>query len=121
MMKTINFIMTNWDTLVLLIVILVCVFLKFDSMFKGKISEWLLTAVGEAENEYGSGTGEVKKASAYDAFISKFKFMSNLISKDKFYRMVADAVTKLKALANENPAIAQLYPTLLLSTKERKE
>jgi hypothetical protein len=120
-MKLISFLIANWDTLVFITVVFVCIILKFDSIFKGKINEWLLTAVGESENKYGCGTGEVKKASAYDAFMSKFKFMSYLISKDKFYLLVADAVTKLKALANENPAIAQLYPTLLLSTKEREE
>lgn len=71
-----------------------------------KIKEWLLLAVTEAEKELGGGTGQIKLRYTYDLFISKFKFISTLVSFDTFSKWVDCALEKMKEMLATNVAVS---------------
>ena len=79
---------------------------KFIQLSKDKkiemISEWLLLAVVQAEKELGGGTGQIKLRYVYDMFISKFKYISMLISFNQFSAMVDIALDKMREMLSDN-------------------
>ena len=79
---------------------------KFIQLSKDKkieiISEWLLLAVVQAEKELGGGTGQIKLRYVYDMFISKFKYISMLISFNQFSAMVDIALDKMRKMLSDN-------------------
>ena len=79
---------------------------KFIQLSKDKkiemISEWLLLAVVQAEKELGGGTGQIKLRYVYDMFISKFKYISMLISFNQFSAMVDIALDKMREMLSNN-------------------
>lgn len=77
-----------------------------------KIKEWMLYAVAEAEQQLGSGTGELKLRYVYDMFINQFPIAAKFITFDAFKILVDEALDKLKELLQENPAVAELLPSI---------
>lgn len=76
-----------------------------------KIKAWLLFAVTEAEVELGSGTGQLKLRYVYDLFITRFTWISRLISFDMFSDLVDEALDEMRAmLASNSAAKALVYP-----------
>lgn len=109
-----EFLVENWYmilggiALILLLVGAVYAFLKHptNSQVK-KIKEWLLIAVIEAEKSLGSGTGELKLSFVYDKFITKFPWMSKIISLEQFKGLVDLALTEMKELMREKEEVKQ--------------
>jgi hypothetical protein len=66
------------------------------------LAEWLLLAVVQAEKELGGGTGQIKLRFVYDLFLSKFKFMSKLITFNQFSLMVDIALAKMNNILQNN-------------------
>lgn len=73
-----------------------------------KVREWLLLAVTMAEKEFGSKTGQLKLRYVYEMFISKFRFMSIVISFDTFSEMVDDALDDMRDMIQNNKAVEEL-------------
>lgn len=71
-----------------------------------KIKKWLLWAVIEAEKELGSDTGKIKIVQVYDKFISKFPYLSFIITYAMFEKLVDMAVQEMKELLSASQAIA---------------
>ena len=78
-----EFLETNWLSLVIVLIILVAVaycvyfFIKRPTSEQIKsIKEWLLWAVTEAEKNLGSGTGQLKLRYVYNMFIERFRGLS---------------------------------------------
>lgn len=71
------------------------------------VKEWLLYAVIEAEKKFGSGTGPLQLRFVYDMFISKFNWLSKVISFEKFSAMVDEALDTLKETLEEKPSIQE--------------
>ena len=100
-------------TLFVLGVILICVFIfciyKFAKLGWVRqleiIQEWLLLAVIKAEKELGSGTGQIKLRYVYDLFISKFKYLSLVISFEQFSLLVDDALVLMRNAISNNKQI----------------
>lgn len=69
-------------------------------------SNWLLFAVTEAEKALGSGTGELKLATVYDQFVTKFPVVKNFVSFNMFTAMVDKALEKMKTLAVAKQEVA---------------
>lgn len=67
-----------------------------------KVKEWLLYAVTEAEKELGSGTGQIKLRYVYDMFLTKFPFLTKVISFDTFSILVDEVLEKFRALLETN-------------------
>jgi hypothetical protein len=67
-----------------------------------KVKEWLLYAVTAAEKELGSGTGQVKLRYVYDAFLTKFPYLSKAISFEAFSSLVDEVLINFRNLLNQN-------------------
>ena len=91
---------------VLLIVsALVAVISAIKLLGEQKVLNWLVWAVGQAEQEFGGGTGQLKLRSVYNQFIKMFPKLSAVITFNRFSELVDKALLILdKMLKNEKIA-----------------
>lgn len=99
----------NWS---LLVVIAAVIFLGavYANRFMrlpsdGKINlvkQWALFIVIEMEKTYGQGTGSLKLAAAYDAFIKAFPDLVPLISFELFSKIIDEALERMRHLLSTN-------------------
>lgn len=94
----------HWAVLIGLVAVafvIVNSFQKFIGLPKAMKSEvvrtWILYAVTEAENEFGSGTGEVKLGKVYGEFVKTFPSLVKVITFDTFKTIVDESLATLRA------------------------
>lgn len=73
-----------------------------------KVRKWLLYAVTKAEQELGSGTGQIKLCYVYDMFVTRFTWLVKVISFEMFSTMVDEALSKMKSMLESNKAMQAL-------------
>ena len=71
------------------------------------LKEWLLLAVIQAEKELGGGTGQVKLRFVYDLFLTKFTWLSKMISFEAFSLLVDEALDKMRDMLNSNAELQE--------------
>lgn len=71
------------------------------------VREWLLYACIEAEKALGSNTGRVKLRYVYNLFITKFKYLSLIISFEQFSMLVDEALETMRDMINNNKQVEQ--------------
>lgn len=71
------------------------------------VREWLLLAVVEAEKALGSNTGQLKLRYVYDLFLSKFKYLSLVISFSQFSMLVDEALEIMRGMISNNKQVEQ--------------
>jgi hypothetical protein len=71
------------------------------------VREWLLLAVVEAEKALGSNTGQLKLRYVYDLFLSKFKYLSLVISFSQFSMLVDEALEIMRNMIANNKQVEQ--------------
>jgi hypothetical protein len=71
------------------------------------VKNWLLLAVVEAEKALGSGTGQLKLRYVYDLFITRFKYLSLVISFSQFSSLVDEAVEIMRNMIANNKQVEQ--------------
>lgn len=69
------------------------------------VREWLLLAVVEAEKALGSNTGQLKLRYVYDLFLSKFKYLSLVISFSQFSMLVDEALDTMRDMIANNKQV----------------
>lgn len=72
-----------------------------------KVRNWLVWAVGKAEQEFGSGTGQLKLRSVYNQFIARFPKLSTFITFRRFSALVDEALNILSDIL-KNGKIANI-------------
>lgn len=104
-----DFLINYWWTLVIAVAVIavaaysVYAFVKRPTTDQiNKVKEWLLYAVTEAEKELGGGTGQIKLRYVYDMFLSKFPFLTKVISFELFSKLVDEVLEKFRALLDTN-------------------
>lgn len=107
-------IINNWSFLVVLLCgALVCTFyikkfLKLPSNEQiGKVKQWLLYAVIEAEKTYKGGTGALKLRATYSQFCQVFPSLVPIISFELFSMLVDEALEQMKHLLETNSNILE--------------
>lgn len=110
-----NYLIENWFLIVGAIVVLIVLVLGLINIFKTPsnkqlemIKEWLLFAIVEAEKELGSGTGKLKLSLVYGSFISKFKWLSTIVSFETFSRLVDESLETLREMLETNKEVKKL-------------
>lgn len=106
-MNIVNFLLMNWDSaLVILAVITVLIVLHFRG--EKKIFNYILyTLVTEAERQYGSGTGELKKAAVISWAYGKLPaILKIIVTESRLAQWIEAALTFAKAKWAENAAIS---------------
>lgn len=68
----------------------------------GKVKEWLKYAVCIAEEELGSGTGQLKLRRVYDMFIDAFPVMSSIMPFNIFSKLVDVALEWMREQLEKN-------------------
>ena len=71
------------------------------------VKNWLLLAVVEAEKALGSKTGQLKLRYVYDLFITRFKFLSLVISFPQFSMLVDEALDTMRNMIANNKQVEQ--------------
>lgn len=71
------------------------------------VKSWLVWACIEAEKHLGGGTGQVKLREVYDAFVTKFPAIADIVSFETFGNWVKDALAQAEHLMNTNNAIRE--------------
>ena len=72
-----------------------------------KVRNGLVWAVGKAEQEFGSGTGQLKLRSVYNQFIARFPKLSTFITFKRFSALVDEALNILSDML-KNGKIANI-------------
>lgn len=91
-----------------LIVIAVVMLIAAVKLFgEQKVRNWLVWAVGKAEQEFGSGTGQLKLRSVYNQFIARFPKLSTFITFRRFSALVDEALNILSDML-KNGKIANI-------------
>lgn len=105
----------NWLILFVLFVVLyfsitwTIRFIREPSKEKVKnIKEWLKWAVTKAEQELGSGTGQLKLRMVYDMAINKFPFIIKVVSFETFSAWVDEALDWMNYQLDVNKNISNL-------------
>lgn len=108
-----EFLFNNWPVVVGLIagvVVVIFGIYTFSGLPSeeqlGKVREWLLWAVTEAEKELGGGTGELKLRQVYDLFVTRFPSLVKVIPFDLFSDLVDDALVEMRKMLSKNQAAA---------------
>ena len=109
-----NWVTENWYILVSLLVLVAVgvigtyTFLCYPTeKRKKKIKEWLLYAVTIAEKELGGGTGKIKLRTVYDMFLTKFPWVSRMLSFEKFSQLVDESLVDMRAILDTNEAVKE--------------
>lgn len=106
--------MNNIITLIITIVsvfIVGLVALRYQS-FKS----WLLWGVSEAEEYFGSGTGQLKLRYVYNLAIEKYPVFSKIIPFTVFAWLVDKALTEMRTWIESNENIANILQQNLMIT-----
>ena len=110
-----EWLMNNWYVLIAIVAGIVVIiagiitFLKLPlATQKEHIKQWLLWAVSAAERSFGSGTGQLKLREVYDKFITKFPFVSKLISFEAFSNLVDEALVEMRDMLDKNSSISAI-------------
>ncbi len=91
-----------------LVVIAVVMLIAAVKVFgEQKVRNWLVWAVGKAEQEFGSGTGQLKLRSVYNQFIARFPKLSTFITFKRFAVLVDEALNILSDML-KNGKIANI-------------
>ena len=94
-----------------LIGIVIAAIYYFMTLSKDKqiqmVKNWLLLAVVEAEKALGSGTGQLKLRYVYDLFITRFKYLSLVISFPQFSMLVDEALDTMRNMIANNKQVEQ--------------
>lgn len=114
--KVLQFMNDNWFLIIAFIAIISVVSVKIYKWCKmpnreqmRQVQEWLLYAVAKAEENLGSGTGELKLRYVYDMFVTKFPAIAIFVNFDDFCIMVEEALTKFKELLANNASVSAIY------------
>ncbi len=95
----------NWDSVLLIIGIIAGVVLLYKRGETALLKEILFRLVTKAEQEYGSGTGELKKAAVVEWLYDKMPAVLRLLVTKKEIEALIDEVlayAKSKWAANQN-------------------
>ena len=110
-----EWLINNWYVIIAIVAGLAVIVAGIIAFFKlplaaqkEHIKQWLLWAVSVAEKNFGSGTGQLKLREVYDKFITKFPFVSKLISFETFSNLVDEAIVEMRDMLDKNSSISAI-------------
>jgi len=92
---------TWYNVIFVLLAVAVCAY----GIAMGKTKEWLKWAVCVAEEELGSGTGQLKLHYVYDMFVEKFPVFAKVLPFDIFSKWVDLALEWMREQLDKNANI----------------
>lgn len=105
----------NWFVLLAFVAVLalagvlIYIFINMPTSKKlDKVREWLVFACLQAEIQLGSNTGALKLRFVYDNFLTKFPWLTKVVSFETFSSMVDEALVTVREMLESNKAIRSL-------------
>ena len=109
-MNVLNFIIANWDFILLIVAAVVAVVFAIFKGNKSVVMHMLYALVTDAETQLGAGTGSLKLAAVIDLIYPKLPgIIKTFISNDTLVRWVEEALAKAKEAWAKNPALLEAY------------
>jgi hypothetical protein len=109
-MNVLNFIIANWDFILLIVAAVVAVVFAIFKGNKSVVMHMLYALVTDAETQLGAGTGSLKLATVIDLIYPKLPgIIKTFISNDTLVRWVEEALAKAKEAWAKNPALLEAY------------
>lgn len=109
-MNVLNFIIANWDFILLIIAAVAAVVYAIFKRNKSIVMRMLYALVTEAEQALGAGTGSLKLAAVVDIIYPKLPaVVKAFISDEILVRWVEDALAAAKEAWKKNPALLEAY------------
>lgn len=109
-MQVINFIITNWDFLLLIVLSVAAVVFYAFKGNKSVIMKMLYALVTEAEKELGGGTGSLKLASVIAKIYPHIPAVVKMfITEETLTQWIEEALLKAKEEWARNPALLTAY------------
>lgn len=106
-MNVLDFILENWDFILLIVAALAAVAYSAFKGNKSVVMKMLYALVTEAEKAYGTGTGALKLAAVIAEIYPKLPAMLKLfITEATLTKWVEDALTAAKEAWKKNAALA---------------
>lgn len=106
-MKTINWILENWDALCAIGAIALGIAIKLKNLWTGNVKEWLINICLELEKEFGEKTGLIKKSNAYAIFVEQYPIISKLISAKTFDKILNEALEIIDEELDKNEKVKE--------------
>lgn len=88
-----------------------------------QVKKWLAYAVTKVESELGDGTGQLKLLAVYNLFLTKFKWLSFIMTFEMFSLLVDEALDEMRKMLEKNKdieAIVKNKEIVLAPMKEVK-
>ena len=95
---------TWYNVIFVILAILVCAY----GITAGKAKEWLKWAVCYAEEQLGTGTGQLKLHMVYDMFVDKFPALASVLPFSIFSKWVDLALEWMREQLDKNENIKAL-------------
>ena len=109
-MNVINFIIQNWDFILLIIAAVAAVVFAIFKGNKSVIMRMLFNLVIDAEQAFGAGTGSLKLAAVIDLIYPKLPAIIKAFISDKMLvKWVEEALAAAKEAWEKNPALLTAY------------
>lgn len=106
-MNVVNFIVQNWDFILLIVAAIAGVVFAIFKGNKSVVMKMLFSLVTEAEKEYGGGTGVLKLAEVMNQIYPKLPpIVKTFVTAERLTKWVEEALTAAKAKWESNTAIA---------------
>lgn len=111
-MNVINFLLENWDFILLIIAAVASIVFAIFKGNKSVIMRMLYSLVTEAEQIYGGGTGSLKLAAVIDAIYPSLPAVIKLFITDAtLVKWVEEALAAAKEAWQKNAALAEYVNT----------
>ena len=107
-MNVLNFIITNWDFILLVVAAIIAVLYFAFKGNKSVIMKMLYALVTEAEKELGSGTGALKLATVIAQIYPELPaFLKLFVSEKTLTKWIEDALAAAKEAWKQNAAMSE--------------
>ena len=104
-----NFIQTYWDSILLVIAVIIAVIVMVRQGYIKQVKQGLLYLVTKAEQEFGGGTGDLKYSAVSDWIYGKLPTIARLfLSAETIDNLIETAVEEMKDYLSENNSAAKL-------------
>ena len=96
------------DTTNIVIGIILAVIVIAGGIYVNGFKNWLVWAVSEAENMFGSNTGKLKLRYAYELAVKRYPILAKVIPFTVFSGMVDGALDVMRKMIEDNEDIANV-------------
>lgn len=106
-MNLINFLIANWDSVLLILVVIAAIIYICFRGGKSVVFKMLYAMVTEAEKTYGGGTGSLKLATVIENLYPKLPIVVRLfVTANTLQNWVETVLTEAKSIWEKNSEIA---------------